>query len=277
MTIPLVMTELPQLASFIQHIKAEYDAGRFAGWAAFSQAVHAWYTPEHLRAIDQVVMGWEKMASYHDQQTLVHVTAAWVMLLGLPEYHALSDDDQNLAVWSVLYYAVDKIPHETEPDLTYAFRSAAMCGAGMMGLEWVDAVEPLRLYMWHGTLTNARMFSPMHREYIQDNSKLSDIMEGVDDLFDGRDSPAGAIICTVMLHMSIAVTDAWSFAAPLSDDEIVHYISPRLFPLLQVLILADNLAQWLFDIDRQATEQQVLRQSLVHVKTLIDNFVVSSK
>ena len=102
-------------------------------------------------------------------------------------------------------------------------------------------------------------------------------MEGVDDLFDGRDSPAGAIICAVMLHMSIAVTDAWSFAAPLSDDEIVHYISPRLFPLLQVLILADNLAQWLFDIDRQAAEQQVLRQSLVHVKTLIDNFVVSSK
>lgn len=275
MTIPLIMTELPQLVLFIQHAKAEYDAGHFTNWTAFSQAVRAWYTPERLQAIDQVVMGWEKMASYNDQQTLVHVTASWVMLLGLSEYHALSEEDQNLAVWSVLYHAVDKIPSETEPDLTYAFRSAATCGAGMMGLEWVDAVEPLRLYMWHGTLTNARMFSPMHREYIQDNGKLTDIMQGVDDLFDGRDSPAGLMICAVLFHMSIAVTDAWAFAAPLSDDEIQHYISPRLFPLLQVLILANNLAGWLFDADRQASEQQVLRQSLAHVKARIDHQITS--
>jgi hypothetical protein len=35
------------------------------------------------------------------------------------------------------------------------------------------------------------------------------------------------------------------------------------------------LAGWLFDADRQASEQQMLRQSLAHVKARIDHQITS--
>lgn len=269
MTIPQASTELAELMGFIHQMKADFDAGKFQDWREFAEPVREWYTEERLQTIDDVVMGWEKMASHLNQQTLIHVTAALVGLLGLPEYQALSDDDKNLAMWIVLYHDVAKVPLPDKRDSTHGFRSAATCGAGIMGAEWVDPVEPLRLYMWHGTLTNARVYSNKERDYVQDNHRLPEIMDGIDELFGGRDSPAGLIICGILFHMSLNVVDAWPQANPLTDGQIKACITPRLLPLLKTMMLSDNRAWGLFRPELQQSETEQLYREFKRVAKLI--------
>jgi len=269
MTIPQAHEELPDLMAFIEQMKADFDAGKFEGWQDFVKPIREWYTPNRLQAIDDKVMGWKRMSSYADGQILVHLTAALVSLLRLPDYQALSDDDKNLALWIVLYHDVAKEVKKGKRDHTHGFRSAGNCGAGLMELEFVPPVEPLRLYTWHGTLKNARIYSETHDDYVQDNRQLPDIMDGIDSLFDGRDSPTGLIICGVLFHMSLNVVDDFPQSAPLTNDEIKTYISPRLLPLLKVMMLTDNAAWALFHPERQAPERQQLEREFKRVAGLL--------
>jgi hypothetical protein len=76
-------------------------------------------------------------------------------------------------------------------------------------------------------------------EPIQDNSKLPEILSGIDNLF-GKNSSAALIVKTILLHMSITVVSEWPQAAPLSQQEISVFVDEALFPMLRCMMLADN-------------------------------------
>lgn len=269
MPIPNAHHELPDLMQFINEMQHAYDAGKFDNWQDFIVPVREWYTPDRLQAIDDKVMGWTKMATYQDQQTLIHLTAVLVALFGLPEYQALPEADQNLVLWIALYHDVAKEPEPRKRDLTHGFRSAGTCGVGIMEAEFTEPIDPLLLYTWHGKVMNARVFDKAQNDFIQDNTMLPEIMEGIDNLFGGRDSEAGLIICGVLFHMSITVAEDWPQAAPLTDDETKRYISPRLLPLLRAMMIADGMAWGLFEPERRQHEQNEVRQTLAQVGQLL--------
>lgn len=260
--IPQAMHELPELMTFIQQMKQDYERGIVRDWDKFSQLVRRWYTPERQEAIDDIVMGWMKMSSYADEQTLIHLTAALIALLTLPQYQALSPEDQNLALWIILYHDVAKEARHGKRDHTHAFRSAGVCGKGLVRQgKFVSTIDENALRDWFYVTQIARMYSTMYQDNIPDNRQLPEIMMGIDTLFGGRDTPAGLIICGVLFHMSFDVVDEYPQSAPLTNDEIQVYISPTLLPLLKVMMLTDNKAWALFDAQRtQLHTQQTLHE-----------------
>lgn len=269
MTIPQAMHDLPELMAFIQQMRDDYARGEFTNWQEFIQPIRTWYTPQRLQAIDDVVMGWRKMSTYADQQTLIHLTAALVSLLNLEEYLTLTPDQQNLALWIVLYHDVEKEVLEGKRDHTHGFRSAATCAKGLVRHGLAQHVDRLTIQSWIDLTNTATRFDDTKQDHIQDNSKLESIMAGIDQVFDGRDNPASLIISGVLLHMSLDVVDDFPQAAPLTNDQICASITPALFPLLRVMMLTDSLAWSLFDTDRIAPEREQTLREFARVKTLL--------
>jgi hypothetical protein len=60
-------------------------------------------------------------------------------------------------------------------------------------------------------------------------------------------TPATLIVKGVLLHMSITVVPEWPQAAPLAEPEIERYVDPHLYPLLEVMMLADNEGWVMFE------------------------------
>lgn len=267
--IPQAMHDLSELMAFIQQMHDDYESGKFANWQEFTLPIHTWYTPQRLQAIDDVVMGWQKMSTYADQQTLIHLTAALVSLLSLEEYLALTPEQQNLALWIVLYHDVEKEVINGKRDHTHGFRSAAMCAKGLVRHGLTDNVDRLTIQSWIDLTYTATIFDETKQDHIQDNSKLESIMAGIDQVFDGLDIPASLIISGVLLHMSLDVVDDFPSAAPLTNDQICACISPILFPLLQVMMLTDSLAWSVFDTDRRAPEREQTLREFARVKALL--------
>lgn len=268
--IPQAMHVLPELMTFIQRMKDDNDRGAFTDWQDFTQPIHQWFTPQRLQQIDDVVMGWKKMSSYADQATLIHLTAALVSLLGLPEYQALSPEQQNLALWIVLYHDVDKeVYQQGKRDHMHGFRSASVCGRELVRHGFVHDVDTEALLQWATLTKTASIVDEKLDDDIQDNTKLKDIIHGVDALFGGRDTPTGLIICGVLLHMSLNVVDEWPQVAPLTDEQIRASISPTLFPLLRVMMLTDNAAWGLFNPERHQPERQQLYREFDRAQALL--------
>jgi hypothetical protein len=84
-----------------------------------------------------------------------------------------------------------------------------------------------------------------------DNRRLPGILIGIDNLF-GKDAPAALITKTALLHISLDVDPFYATPAPLTEEEIKHYIDPSLFPLLRVMMHADNEGWSLFDPETRA-------------------------
>lgn len=255
---PQAMDRLPEFWVFIGQMKTEFERGTFNSWQDFIKPIRQWFTPERLQQVDATVMGWDKMSSYADQQTLIHLMAVLISVLRLPEFQALSSDQQNLALWIVLYHDVAKEAQHGKRDHTHGFRSAGICGKGLVRLGFVRAVDEQALAQWVTVTQNAKTFDNQHKDFIQDNTQLGDIMQGIDSLFGGRDSSAGLIICGVLFHMSLNVVDEFPQKAPLTDELICTYLSPMLMPLLRVMMLADSIAWELFSPERQIPQ---LKQS----------------
>lgn len=263
------MHDLRELMAFIQRMKDDFERGEFKNWAEFTQPIRQWFTPDRLQHVDETVMGWQKMSSYADQQTLIHLTAALISLLRLPEYQALSPDQQNLALWIVLYHDVDKVAQHGKRDLTHGFRSAGVCGKGLARLGFIPNIDAEALNQWVTLTKDANIFDEEHNDFIQDNSKLDAIVHGIHTVLGGRDSPTGLIVCGVLFHMSLNVVDDYPQATPLRDDQICAYISPTLFPLLRVMMLTDNAAWALFNPERHAPEREQSYREFDRVEALL--------
>ena len=80
-----------------------------------------------------------------------------------------------------------------------------------------------QLEAWTAFTHDAVTWSDRANAYIQDNSKLSQIMDGIDRIF-GHQSAAGLVVKTVLLHMSLNVVADWPQTASLTEAESRQYI-----------------------------------------------------
>jgi hypothetical protein len=219
--------------------------------------------------VEWVVPGWRQMASYADQQTLIHVTAVLTALFLLPEYQRATAEQQMLMQWMVLFHDVAKRAHHSQHDYIHGFRSAAVTGRGLAQAGF-PATEgyPELIDEWALLTDQAIIFRDDLGEMVQDNRKLPEIISGIDDLF-GLQSPAGLIIKGVLLHVSVVTDPDYPTVAPMTDSEFQQYIDPLCFPLFKMMLLVDADGWNLFDPQIQQRHRQQTLAVFDRLETLI--------
>ena len=256
------------LNHFILRLVGLHQAGNLDSWETLEREVKGYFTPERLEEMESLVPGWQKMASYSDGITLVHVMCVFLGLFMLPEFRVLSSDQQQLAKWVILFHDVSKkfTTGAGEKDRTHAFRSAVIAAQQLprTGFAATPAYDDL-IDSWSSLTHSATRLSADHLELLQDNRRLPDILAGIENLF-GKDTPTALIIQSVLLHMSLNVVRDWPQAAPLTEDEIKRYIDLDLLPLLRVMMLADNEGWSLFDPDIRAQQRKDTLQAFQRIK-----------
>jgi hypothetical protein len=267
--IPMFEEALPELNKFILEITEEYRAGELRSWDDLEFWVERFFIDDHLSAVEAIAPGWEKMASFSGGITQVHVMCVFLGLHLSSEYEQLTADQKQLAKWIVLFHDVAKEHVRGKRDYKHGFISAALAAQALPALGFSHAVDfDKKLGPWKTLTCNSIKLPNGASDLIQDNSKLPEIMQGIDELF-GKNSPAALITQGVLLHMSINVVDEFPQAAPLSDEEIKRFVSPELLPLLKAMMLADNDGWTLFIPDVCATQRRETLRAFEAVEKLI--------
>jgi hypothetical protein len=250
--------KFPAMQQFICELVEEFRSGGLNTWEGLESRVSDFYTPVRMEQMESALPGWQKMASYREGVTLTHVMCVFLGLYMLPEYQALTSAQQNLMQWSILLHDVEKEAEKGQRDLFHAFRSAVTAAARLPGLgfgtmsEYTSQIGP-----WSELVLGACIQPDGEPEPIQDNRRYPEILEGIDQLF-GKQSAAATIVKTVLLHMSVNVVADWPQAAPLTVDEITHYVDRDLLPLLKVMMLSDNEGWTLFYPERAQQRSDTL-------------------
>ena len=246
MEFPVFDVRYPDLNYFILELEAAYRSGKINSWSELEKKVNFFFTPGKMAQTEESIPGWIKMASFSRGITLTHVLCVFLGMCLLPEYQKLTAEQQQLAKWIVLFHDVEKEPIQGTRDLTHGFRGAAMAAKKLSDLKFpVTSEYANSIDSWTDFTGNASILSDFFSSPIQDNSKLPEIISGIEKVF-GKNTAAALITKGVLLHMSINVVEDYPQAAPLSMDEIILYVNDRLRPLLKTVMLADNEGWSLF-------------------------------
>lgn len=242
----------PELHGFLQELVQSYKAGHLRSWDDLDQQVKAFFTPQRMEQMEAMLPGWQKMASYSDGITLVHVMCVFLGMLMLPEYQSLTPGQQQLAKWIVLFHDIDKVHIRGKKDTMHAFRSGVQAANLLprFGFRTRPHYQE-RIGFWSKYATGAFILDDPDGTPKPDNRKLPGMLIGIDNLF-GKDTPGALVTKTALLHISLAVDPLYVTPAPLSNDEIKRFIDPSLFPLLRVMMHADNEGWSLFNPETRA-------------------------
>ncbi len=260
---------LPDLYQYIHHLAEEYKEEKIKSWDGLEERVHVFFTPEKMEQIESIVPGWKKMASYSEGITLTHVTCVFLGLFMLPEFQALSQEQQQLAKWTVLFHDVEKIHVRGTRDYIHGFKSATRTARALrdIGFQVTEKFDET-INSW-SDFTKSAIATNSSGEQIQDNSKLPTILAGIEEMY-GNNSPAALIVKGVLLHMSINVVDDYPQAAPLMEGEIAKYIDNNILPLLKSMMLADNEGWVMFYPEVRIQQREDTLKVFVQIETNIN-------
>lgn len=247
MNLPNFDEQLSFLNQFILALVEEYDAGRLNSWEELDEKVKVFFTPERMDQTETLVPGWKKMASYSDGITLTHVMCVFLGVFMMPEFHALSPEQQQMAKWIVLFHDLDKFHIPGKKDSMHAFNSAALTAKGLASFgfsiteEYPELINSWSEYTVHAFIPPQGDMAPK-----PDNRKLPKILDELNQLY-GTNTPATLITKTVLFHISLDIDPEYPTPAPLTEDEIRRFIDPSLMLLLRVMMLGDNDGWAIFD------------------------------
>lgn len=264
---------LPELDQFTRQLANDYSEQHLT-WELFRQGCDAFYRDEMMRKIDSVARGWIEMASYRNGATLYHVTSVLVALYLLPEYQSASARQQRLMEWMVLFHDIAKVPIENGHDYIHGFKSSAVAGKAIanVGFPLKAGQSEADLDNWYDLSYNAIRYDDTHGEYVQDNTQLPDIIQGLGEL---HSADAYCIVTAILFHISIKTDPDYPIPAPLSDKQIQHYITPDSLPIIKAMYLVDNDGWCLFDKDRN-TQQHRRQQTLAVFEQFVTPLVLST-
>lgn len=247
MSVPTLETYLPELVQFTKGLAEEYRKGSLNSWQIFAEKSRSFYDSAYMDEIEQVVPGWQRMSSYADQRTLIHVTSVLTALYLLPEYQQMSTEQRALMEWIVLFHDVAKEVYPGQHDYLHAFHSAAIAGKSLAHIGFpIKAAYPEQIDAWFDLTYNAVRYDEAHKTNIQNNDQLPEIITGIHALF-GADSLARLVILPILFHLSIVTDPNYPTLAPLTESEIQSYIDEDLYPLLKAMMLVDVAGWYLFD------------------------------
>ena len=259
------------LNQFILGLVKLYENGEMKSWEDLEEKVKAYFTAERMNQMESRVPGWQKMASYTEGITLVHVMCVFLGLFMLPEFQGLLIEQKQLAKWIVLFHDVDKVHLRGKKDSMHAFRSGVLV-AKLITKFGFPATEKYRelIDSWCQYTIQAFIIEDGNTTPKPDNQKLPEILTGIDQLF-GIDTPAALITKAVLLHISLHVDPFYQTPAPLTQAEIKRFIDLELFPLLKVMMLSDNEGWSLFEPQTRARQRHDTLHAFQEFERLISN------
>ena len=268
MNFPAFDDSLPFLNQFILGLVDEYRTGRIDSWDALDERVKAFFTPERMEQMEARVPGWRKMAFYSDGITLTHVMCVFLGVFIMPEFQALTPEEQQLAKWIVLFHDVDKFHIRGKKDTMHAFRSGVVTAKTLPTFGFpVTGKYHVLIHAWSELTLSAFTVHDDAGAPKPDNQKLPEILNGVDQLF-GENSPASLITKVVLLHISLSVDPLYPTPAPLTEVEIKRFITPTLLPLLKVMMMGDNEGWSLFEPETRQRQRKDTLTAFREVKKI---------
>lgn len=252
---PIFDESFYDLNQFLLELVKKYENGKILTWDHLANHVHAYFTPAKMQEMESVLPGWKKMASYSERITLVHVMCVFLGMLMLPEFRDLTSKQKQLSKWIVLLHDIDKFHIRGKKDTMHAFRSGVQAANLLPGFGFPTRHQFAgRIAQWSKYTSGAFVLEESSPTPRPDNRKLPYILIGIDNLF-GKDTAAALITKTVLLHISLDVDPLYPTPAPLTEDEARRYIGRNLFPLLKVMMLADNEGWSLFDPETRTRQR----------------------
>ena len=263
---PPIESHLPQLMEFVSKLAQEYQAGKITSWDTMQKEVFAFFTPEMMEKVENIVPGWGKTVSYSNGLTLLHTTTALTALLLCPEFKSATPSQQSLMKWVVLLHDIGKEANPKRRDLTHSFRSAALTGEILPRLGFSTTSEYDEHIKDWVTLTKTAIIknSETGRE-VQDNQKLPQILAGIENIF-GFNTPAALIIKTILFHASITAVKEWPKGAPLTEIEIDKYFDDELLFLIKIMALADSASWSFFNLPRKESYREEVLETYRRIK-----------
>jgi len=247
----------PDLDQFIHELVGSYNDGSIHSWDDLEKRVSNFFTIDRMEQMESVAPHWHKMASYENGVTLVHVMCVFLGMYMMPEFLSMTLEQQQLMKWVILLHDVEKEPQEGRRDHAHAFRSAVTAARILPQLGFPITTEYDSLINNWSEFTNSAITKPDHAlDVIQDNRKLPQILNGIDQMF-GHNTPAALIIKTILFHLSVNM-QLWPPAAPLTDAEVKRYIDHDLVPMLRVMNLGDSEGWSMFHESRETLRNDTL-------------------
>lgn len=175
----------------------------------------------------------------------------------LPEFLSMTQIQQQLTKWVILLHDIEKEPQEGKRDHAHAFRSAVTAAKVLPKLGFSITTEyDSFINDWSDLTTSAITKPDGSPNVIQDNHKLPQILNGIDQMF-GNNTPATLIIKTILFHLSVNM-QLWPPAAPLTDEEVGSYFDDELVPMLRVMNLGDSEGWSMFHESRETLRNDTL-------------------
>ncbi|MGE5373703.1 MAG: hypothetical protein ACM3XO_01505 [Bacteroidota bacterium] len=267
--IPGFEDRFPDMEEFLLKMVKLYKDGKLTSWDDLERQVVEFFTPEKMEQMESIVPGWQKMASYSDGITLVHVLCVYLGMYMLPEFHALRADQQNIMKWIILFHDIDKSPIPGKKDTMHAFRSGVVAANRLPRLGFPSTAQyPVLIQPWSEYTVRAFIENEGSAAPTPDNRKLPQILSGIEQLF-GQDAPAALIVKTALLHISLYVSNEYPTPAPLSQAEARLYFNAALFPLLRVMMVSDNEGWSLFLPQARKQRREATLAVFVQLQKLI--------
>lgn len=269
LSFPSFNETLPFLNQFILELVDAYRKGEIKSWDDLDESVKKFFSPARMEKTEKLAPGWSKMASYTDGITLTHVTCVFLGVYMLPEFQALTLEQQQMAKWIVMFHDLDKFHIRGKKDTMHGFRSGVLAARILptLGFPTTEKYHDL-LGSWSELTLHAYIERPGDAAPIPDNQKLPEILAGIDQLF-GKNTPASLITKVVLLHISLDVDPFYPTPAPLTEAEAKRFIAPDLFPLLKVMMLGDNEGWSLFDPEVRQRQYKGTLEAFEKVQKLI--------
>ena len=269
MEFPLFDSHFPLLNQFTLELVKAYNAGEIISWDELDARVKSFFTQEIMNTIETKIPGWKKMASYSNGITLTHVICVFLGMFMLPEFQALSPEQQQIAKWIVLFHDIDKAHIRGQRDKMHAFNSAVVAANILPSLGFPITGKYHKLINPWSEYTRQAFVLPDGEQWPKpDNQKLPKILLDIEEFF-GENTPAALITKTALLHISLAVDKNYSTPAPLTDAEAKRYINPNLFPLLKVMMLSDNEGWSMFEPEVREQQNSDALKEFKRIRELI--------
>ena len=266
---PQVADVLPRFMGIVHDLNTAHVQGEWRSWAEAETAVRHAFTPTVMADIESHIPGWQTMAGYEDEQTLVHECSVFVAMLSHRYYRQGTAVEQRRWEWAVLLHDLAKVTQKGKRDLTHAFRSAAMAVRILPAVGFsVQAAYGQMVDEWVMLVETAVCSTPAGST--QDNHQLPAILDGIEHMF-GAGSTAALILKTILLHHSFSPILDWPNPSTLTDAEAQAFISPALWRVLGPFLAFDSDGWDMYDVATRPLHAAQLDACIIQVQQLLSN------
>lgn len=267
--LPLLNDLLPEFDGLISGLTRDCMAGHISSQEQFADRVKQFFSPAMTARVDSVVHGWRAMIEADGGITLAHVLTALCALPYHETYRLASPSHKTVMTWAVLFHDISKKSVSEHSDHTHGFRSTIRFVQCLPALRVPFAHDQLdALINWVKLVEQAVIQPAGQTGQVQDNQKLSKILEGLTELVPDNHS-AALVAKIILLHHSITTLDEWPQANPLDDNEIKKYINPELLDLLEIMSLVDNDGWELFRPENRERYRDMTRSVFERLRSVV--------